>query len=367
MFRNVRAVGESGGVKRLLIASFLCAPLAVPSIVSAQSNRLETVKGITASIAPYDANVRQAILEASQYPPILVQLQKSQDQTVRSFQRMIGKFRRQKQEWFYTLTRYPDLMHRLANLPDRQTESDIYKLLPNQDPALQEAAWKLYKNEKKNLVKLDAIQTSANHDLEMSIAHLDDPGREAFHKLQTLPDVLTLLTNNIGLTTQLGDHYRKNPSQVTNQLTALHDDLEVQNEQDVAAFKKQMESDPKAMEELRQAGNDYSSNPYYSYPYGILIPIGLDILTGTRIRCGIPDCTGTGRGFILDWGDYMVSRLTVFLFGFTTEVITAVILTCTGSLRLTIVPTQPSHARKELSIAALWEWLLPITGQGECS
>ena len=169
--------------------------------VSAQSNKLETDKGIAASIAPYDADVRLAILQASQYPNTLMQLQKSQTQTVASFQKMIGRFRKQKQEWFYTITRYPDLMHQLANLPAKQTPEAVYKLLPRQDSDLKVAAWKLYKNEKKNLAKLDNLRMDANREFENSITHLGTPARDAFRKLQAMPDVLTLLTNNIDLTT----------------------------------------------------------------------------------------------------------------------------------------------------------------------
>src|SRR5258705_5706488 len=233
----------------------------------AQSNKLETDKGIAASIAPYDAGVRLAILQASEYPNTLTQLQKSQTQTVASFQKMIGRFRKQKQEWFYTLTRYPELMHQLANLPAKQKPEAVYKLLPKQDDDLKEAAWKLYKNEKKNLAKLDNIRMAANREFENSMTHLGTPARDAFRKLQAMPDVLTLLTNNIELTTRLGEHYKRNPSQVVAQLTTLHDNLEVQNQQEVASFKKQMEKDPKAMKELQQASQAYTGNTYYGNPY----------------------------------------------------------------------------------------------------
>ena len=86
--------------------------------VSAQTSQLETDQGIAASIAPYDADVRLAILKASEYPEVLTQLQKNQSQSVASFQKTIGGFSKKKQTWFYTLTRYPDLMHTLATLPD---------------------------------------------------------------------------------------------------------------------------------------------------------------------------------------------------------------------------------------------------------
>src|SRR5258708_21190152 len=133
--RNVRTRMKSNIAKRcgLVLGSFLWILFLATSLpVSAQSDKLETDKGIAAYIAAYDADVRQAILQASEYPHLLTQLQKSQTQTVTSFQKIIGKFRQKKQEWFYTITRYPDLMHKLANLPGKQTQHEVNKLLPNQ-------------------------------------------------------------------------------------------------------------------------------------------------------------------------------------------------------------------------------------------
>jgi hypothetical protein len=250
--------------------SFLWILFFVVSVAVSAQNKLETDQGLAEAIAPYDVNVRQSILVASEYSSVLTQLQKSQDQTMASFQKMIGRYRQKKQEWFYTITRYPDVMHHLANLPGKQTEEAVYKLLPSQDPDLKEAAWHLYKTQKKNLAKLDNIRMMANMDFEKLIVHLNTPAREAFHKLQNRPDVLTLLTNNIDLTTKLGERYKNNSTEVTDQLAALHDKLELENQREAAAFKKQMESDPKAIRELRQASNAYGGNSYYNpyyYPY----------------------------------------------------------------------------------------------------
>jgi len=233
----------------------------------AQSGRLETEKGLTEAIAPFDADVRTNFLIASEYPQTITQLKNSQMRTAETFQKMIGRFRQKKQEWFYTITRYPELMHRLATLPPKQTREDVNKLLPHQEPDLQEAAWHLYRNEKKNLAKLDNIRANATAEFDKSISHLPGSAREAFRQLQTKPDVLALLTNNVDLTTRLGEHYKNNPSEVTSQLASLHDKLEIQNQRDAAAFKKQMEEDPKAMKELRHASSAYGTNPYYNNPY----------------------------------------------------------------------------------------------------
>jgi len=119
-----------------------------------QSDQLETEEGVIASIAPYDPEVRQAILQASEYPQTMTQIQQIQTQTVTTFQNMIADYGQERQGWFYTITRYPDLVHALAALPKKQKKEDIYKILPVQDSALQVAAWKLYKKKQKRIVSI---------------------------------------------------------------------------------------------------------------------------------------------------------------------------------------------------------------------
>jgi len=232
----------------------------------AQPNQLEIDKGIAASIAPYDSEVRQSILQVSQYPQVLTQLQKNQIETVNSFQNMIGKYRQTKQGWFYTLTRYPSLLHTLATLPKKQNKEAINKLLPTQDPVVQKAAWKLYKNNKRSLAKIDNMQVAAQQEFDKTIQNLDPSAVYAFKKLSAMPHVLTLLTNNIDLTTRLGEHYKSNPVEVSNRLAALHDSLNVQNQYEEAEFKKQMAADPQAMQEYGQAATDYANQNGYDLP-----------------------------------------------------------------------------------------------------
>ncbi len=231
-----------------------------------QSGQFETDKGIAASIAPYDSPVRQAILQASQYPQILTQMKQIQGNSEVAFQNMISDFRQKKQGWFYTLTRYPDLTHKLATLPDGQEKDNLYRLLPSQDPDLQEAAWKLYKHEKDDLVAVDNLNQNAQKEFNTSIQGLDASTQASFQKLAGLPDVLTLLTNNIDLTTKLGGQFKADPTTLNTQLAALHDSLNVQNQYEIAAFKKQLADNPQAQQELSQAAQDYAKANGYNLP-----------------------------------------------------------------------------------------------------
>ncbi len=247
----------------LLSAMLLCAATAISF---GQVSDLETDQGIDASIAPYNADVREAILQVSQYPQVLSQLQKDQIQTVESFHDIVGGFDRKKQEWFYTITRYPDLMHALATLPDKSDKGAVYQLLPNQDADLKEAAWQLYHSKKKDLIRLDNNNIAARQDFDKTIQSLGAPAEAAFQKLYNMPDVLTLLTNNIDLTTRLGEHYKGNPTALNDRLASIHDSLNVQDQYEIDAYKKQMAEDPKAQDELSQAAKDYAKDNGYDVP-----------------------------------------------------------------------------------------------------
>jgi hypothetical protein len=252
---------------RIIGAILMFSSLLISSVaVFGQENQLETDKGIAASIAPYNADVRQAILLASQYPQTLTALQKNQSQTVAAFHKLISGFDKKKQVWFYTITRYPDLLHTLATLPDKKDKEAVYQILPSQDADLKEASWELYKSKKKDLIKLDGINVAAQQDFAQSIQSLDAPAKDAFKKLSVMPDVLTLLTNNIDLTTRLGQHYKSNPEACNNRLAALHDSLNVQNQYEMTAYKTQMADDPTAQGELSQAAKDYATENNIDVP-----------------------------------------------------------------------------------------------------
>jgi hypothetical protein len=255
----------------------------------AQTSYSETDQGIVASIAAYDGEVRRAILKASEYPEVLTQLQRSQSQSVTLFQETIERLNRTQQTLLYILTRYPDLIRNLADLPSKQSEDVVYKLLPNQDPDLKTAAWKLYRYEKKYLVKIDNIQVAIEREFDRIIQQVDQSGKVAFQKLIKMPDVLTLLTNNVGLATRLGENYKNDSSQLINHLAALHDSLEVQNQYEATFFKKHMTDYPQAMKEFKKANDAYAKsngynpdNPYYygnpysywfGYPWWYTTPI----------------------------------------------------------------------------------------------
>src|SRR5258706_12164853 len=64
---------------------------------------------IISSIAPYPADVRDAILNVSQYSQKLVKVERIQARSSQSFQDLVAESPHEEQEKLYELSRYPEL------------------------------------------------------------------------------------------------------------------------------------------------------------------------------------------------------------------------------------------------------------------
>lgn len=233
-----------------------------------QSTRVETDKGMRMVVASQDANIRQAILTTSQYPDILSQIAQLKERTKASFHALIGSFNQQKQGWFYELSRYPDLLHSLATQPTGLKRSAIEGMLPNQESHLKTAAWKLYHNHHEDLIETDRLEAQANQNFNDLVANTPVDVREQFRLLSQHPDVLETLTDNLALTTNLGQLYASDKAGLTQQLAEQHDSLVLQNQQVIQSYKQQMDSNPQAVSELNQAAKDFAQANGYILPNG---------------------------------------------------------------------------------------------------
>ncbi|TDE14653.1 hypothetical protein [Dyadobacter psychrotolerans] len=225
-----------------------------------------TDQSLVDAIAPYDADVRQSVLVASQYPDVLEKLAQIRNQTSNAFQQTIQGYAQKKQNWFYEISRYPNLMDQLASLPRKQSRQQIESLLNNPSDELKETAWKLYDKHHKDLVAINNLNRQAVSSFQELINPLSRNAQNAFKTLQEMPDVLSLLNDHIDISSQLGERYRNDPAGVDQEIAALHDKLEEQSKQELAAYQNELSQDPKAMQELSRASKDYASTGGYSYP-----------------------------------------------------------------------------------------------------
>lgn len=247
-----------------------------------KSNQLETQQSIIASIAPYNADVRQAILTVSSYPDILNNIEERKVTTQGKFIALVNDLNQNQQSWIYTLTRYPELLRSLVMLPDGESKNSIMQLVNMSDNNLQDAAWLMYKKHHDLLKQISDLYTTAQEGFLTDINSLDYATKSAFEKIKAMPDVLTLLTNNLSLTEQIGNSYKDQGIKLELHLSALHDSLVIESQYQVTALKEQINQNPEALNEMTQAAQDYAqqngfqvssqsnyaqSGNYYTNPY----------------------------------------------------------------------------------------------------
>ena len=250
--------------------------------VFAQKSKLETENGMLTAVATYNADIRKNILTACQNSDVLSDIQALREKDQAAFQNLIGGFEQRKQGWFYELTRFPDLLHKLASQRKGLSRSDVAAMLPTQDTNLEEAAWQLYRSNNEDLVQADRLNQQAGESFDGLLQNLDGNVKNAYRNLAKYPDVMVFLINNKELAGRLGDHYKVDREGLNQTLSIKHDSLSLENDRQMALYKKQLEEDPDAVKEMNQASeeyanengyilpqnqNYYNNNNYYSNPY----------------------------------------------------------------------------------------------------
>ncbi|HEY9049106.1 MAG TPA: hypothetical protein VIN08_24565 [Ohtaekwangia sp.] len=235
---------------------------------------------ISSSIAPYPADVRAAILDASQYPQVLVKLERLQARTSQSFQDLVSGYSREDQQVLYQASRYPDVVTQLVNAGANASQAgSIVKTVPDE---AQKDILAAYNNHYKDLSRMNDLYQSSENSMQKVIAKYPDNVQQSFRRIVSMPDVMTLLTDNIDVTVGLGEAYQADPNGVKQQLDSLHDQLQQQNDKDLAAYKNEVDNDPKLQAEMKKAADEfatqynqpdnptYVANNYYDntpYPY----------------------------------------------------------------------------------------------------
>jgi hypothetical protein len=197
---------------------------------NAQQNRV-TDRSLVRAIAPFGDDVRNDILLATQYPDILDKLAGIREHASEGFQQVIRHYPQKKQNWFYELSRSPDLMHRLAEMKPKASKSELAGMLPDHSQELAEAAWKLYRHHHDALVAVDNLNREARESFQNMILPLNAEAQNAFRTLEEMPDMLSLLNDHPDLTAGLGERFKDDPAGVRQDLESLHDQLKANQSQ----------------------------------------------------------------------------------------------------------------------------------------
>lgn len=237
--------------------------LIMPGILSFSQSYQDSLKkdddDIIASIAPYPADVREAILNVSQYPQKIVKIERIQSRTSQSFQDRLASYPRDEQEKYYELARYPDLIHQLVTGPPQSLEQ-VKPMLANYPKEVSDAVTSLFPMHLADLQAMDKTYQSSQEALEKIVSDLPNSTQADFKKIIAKPEVMNLLTERIDLVVSLGEAYKNDPQGTKAKLDEQSADINAQNQKDLDEYKKQVESDPQMQEEMKKSAQEFADS-----------------------------------------------------------------------------------------------------------
>ena len=207
------------------------------------------------ALALYPPETRLAILEAAQYPEVLVKMNSARLKTSAAFHSLIEDYPRSEQEAFFNITRYPDLLQQLSDNRESPDQQRLLEILPEKERA---GATDLVRNDMRTLLKINEIYRTAQDAFETMIAAYPAPAKAAFRQLVALPEVLDLLNEDLRFTVLVGDVYRADPAWVIHKTDSLNLAVAREHAGELDEWKSEIENDPQAQQELEAASREYA-------------------------------------------------------------------------------------------------------------
>ncbi|PHN08216.1 hypothetical protein [Flavilitoribacter nigricans] len=226
-------------------------------------------KAAIEALVMYPQDTRSDILEAAKYPELLIKIESLQNKTSRQFRQLIASLDQDQQNTLYDLARYPGLVSRLA-LAEEIGARNIEDILVDYPEVIHARARQAFRRYGGLLLEMDEMHLAADHQFNVLIATYPSDTREAYLDLVDLPEVLSLLTENIRMTILVGDLYRKDPEQLNRQMDSLNLVVAEANTRELETWQKSVGEDPEVMAELRTASEEFAEeygydDVYYAY------------------------------------------------------------------------------------------------------
>lgn len=217
----------------------------------------------------YPAETRQIILEATTYPEALVKMESIHKRSTLAFREIMETLPQNSQEVIWDLTRYPGLIHELAKRKSG-SEKSISMVLANYPVVIHKRAKAADENKALPFIVIDELNQSAESAFQTILDEYPIEVQNSLQEIIALPEVLSILTENIRLTLLVGDLYQKDPSWVMAKADSLNLEVARQNAKEIEDWKVSLEKDPEAMKELTASMKTYQEtygydDDYYEY------------------------------------------------------------------------------------------------------
>ena len=257
-------------MKKYLLA-FLGLILLINSAVAQEEKELlaqifEEDREVIDALVLYPKETRLTILETASSPQALIKLKRIQQKTSTEFKALLEQEEKATQQIIWDLTRYPDLVNRLV-FEGNKKKKNIEKVLQNYPAIIHERAMEAGQNHYDLLVQIDQLNQSAKGAFETVLNEFSPKVQTGLRELIELPEVLSLLTDNIQLTILVGDLYQKEPDWLIKQSDSLSIEVNRQNEAELQQWQENLENDPEALANLKDASEEFAKENGYDELY----------------------------------------------------------------------------------------------------
>jgi hypothetical protein len=210
----------------------------------------------------YPAETRRDILEAALYPEALIKMESMQAETAAAFKKAVEGYPKETRELIWDLTRYPGLARNIVR-ESGGSKDGIERVLKAHPAEIHDKALRAGLEHFDLLRQIDLLNESAESAFKTILNAYPPKTQTALKSLLDLPEVLSLLTENIRLTILAGDLYRKEPNWTLFQADSLHRVVARRNAQELENWKKSLDENPQAKEEMTAAARTYADENGY--------------------------------------------------------------------------------------------------------
>lgn len=246
-----------------LIITLLSPITSLAQTASMLEQLLEENQATVDAVVMYPEDVREHIFQVATRPDMVLRVSNLQAHTKRAFEALIEPLSKEDQQKLYELSRYPNLVLEIVQGSLDRTTLEAY-------PSEIHPVARDYAKGKKRLLaeELLALQQHAQRAFEGIIRDYPKAIQASAKALAGMPEILSILTANIQLTTALGDVFLDRPEKVRERAAELQLEVARQEAQSTQLWADSLRNDSEASQEAELAAAAFrqeDDKPAYVY------------------------------------------------------------------------------------------------------
>lgn len=231
---------------------------------NALKSLIENSREEVEALSLYPVNIREAILESTLHPELLVKLGAIQNKTSNSFKELIRYLPEADQKKYWQLTAHDGLIRKLAE-GGQKDKKQIQQILADYPREIHATAEEFGLTRHRTLEKINTLWTEADEASEVLLQKYPEKTRSALRLLLQHPAIIYLLTQNLELVVLTGDIYASNPDLIRNKMDSIQAEVSQRHAEEVAEWKKGLEENPRALQEFEQVSGEFTGEGYEGY------------------------------------------------------------------------------------------------------